>query len=243
MKHFELSVHASDSSFTLDINGVYQRDQKLIVLANLKREPGASLCSTTWFSVGVEIDAPEDLPVECYLIGDAHTEKVKKAYTPITEEDARKLVNGLSPIKFTQSILDPRKVEFVRQYNEQQNKIRKKFDEIMDLIDLKAQALQAELKAQGKELEPVNPWEIKHGHSRIVKTRVDELAELNQLENKEEIQKLIDKCTLELKKLIKPKPTFMEKMERTGLSRHGLYAVAATGVAAVSLSFMGKSRP
>lgn len=255
MKHYELSVYASDSSFNLNIEGVYQAENKLLVLANLKNEPGISLCEYTWFSVGLEIDAPEDLPVECYLIGGSPAdEKMKKAYIPIiaTAEEANKLFVGKNPVKFTQTELNPDKVEFVIKYKELQERKRNKFDEIVGMLAQKAEERRAEFKKQGKEIEPVDPWEIqfgRDGYFPIVSRRLNELAEQNQLENKEELQKLIDKCTLGLNKLIKPKLSFIEQMEKsTGVSRRGLYAAAATatgvlGVAAAGFTLLSKSRP
>ncbi|MHB1948868.1 MAG: hypothetical protein ACYCQI_12250 [Gammaproteobacteria bacterium] len=248
MKHYELSVYASDSNFNLNIDGIYQAEKKLIVLANLKREPGVSLATTTWFSVGVEIDAPEDFSIECYLTGSSNFENIKNTYTHITQEKADKLVHGLIPIKFTQTHLNPDEVEFVIKYKEQRKRIHHKYSEMMELLAEKAKQREAEFKKQRKDIEPIDPWTIEFRHlSPKVIARISELAEQNQLENKAELQKLIDERTLELNTLIKPKLTFVERMEKfTGMSRQGLFTTATAGAVAVvaaSVELIRQSRP
>lgn len=248
MKHHELSVFAADSSFTLDIEGVYKSENKLIVLANLKESPGVSLCCTTWFSVGVEIDASEDSQVECYLIGDCPAEeKMKKNYIPITKEEADKLVHELNPVAFTQTKLKSDELKFVIEYNKFEDKKRNTYDQIMRFLQLQAEERQAEFKKQGKEIEPIDSWQLRFGHSPKVSRRIDELAEKNLLDNQDELQKLVDECMPDINKLIRAKLSFMERAEKfTGVNRHGLYAAAVTGVvsvAAVGLTVMSKTRP
>lgn len=130
MKHYELSVLASSANKELSIEGVYQSEKNIIVLANLKSGAGAGAEVITWKSVALEIEAAEskdDLPVECYMMGGPSWED-DKAYKEITQEEATKLTDGLTELKFTKKELNPNDVEFVNKYKERRAKQAEELD-------------------------------------------------------------------------------------------------------------------
>lgn len=247
MKHVELSVYAADSNYNLNIDGVYRAENKLIVLGNLKCEGGCALATCTWYSVGVDIDVAEDLPIECYITGDDSFQKIKNTPAYITAEQAEKLVHGLTSEKFTQTKLDAHNTEFVKNYENEREKIDRIHRGITGWLLKKVELRKDEFKKQGKETEYVDPWAIEFKHlSPAVYKRVNELAEQGQLDNEGQLQKLIDECTLKINELIKPKLSFLERMEKsTGLSRQRLFTAASAGVAAlaVGVEFIRRSRP
>lgn len=98
-QNFRLTVTVPASNCHLEIQGVYQIDNKLIAITKLTTAKGFGAASLTERSIAVEIEVngSRKLPIESYVIAEGHC-GIPDSTKRISSNDAAEMVKGLTPL-------------------------------------------------------------------------------------------------------------------------------------------------